>query len=82
MERIDAVGSGAMKLRARIVVDIDAVNYLEAAQHQQKLESLLKEVRVRYATAQLHIRERRERKAHPAPEVQFAPRIVRATGRK
>ena len=72
-----------MKLRARIVVDIDAANYAEAAEHQHVLESLLRDVRARYATAQLQIRERRERKAHPVQEAQFAPRIVQATnGRK
>ena len=72
-----------MKLRARIVVDIDVVNYVEAAEHQRQLESLLRDVRARYATAQLQIRERRERNAQLAPEAQFAPRIVQVTnGRK
>ena len=72
-----------MKLRAQIVVDIDAVDFAAAAEHQRLLESLLENVRVRYATAQLQIRERRERNAHLAPEPQFTPRIVQASdGRK
>ena len=72
-----------MKLRAQIVVDIDAGNFVEAAEHQRQLELLLEDVKVRYATAQLQIRERRERNAPLAPEAQFAPRIVQVTnGRK
>jgi hypothetical protein len=69
-----------MKLRAQIVIDIDAANYLEAAEHERKLELLLKEVRTCYATAQLQIRERRERNAHPEEqEAQLAPRVIQAT---
>jgi hypothetical protein len=60
-----------MKLRAQIVVDIDAGNFVEAAEHQRHLESLLEGIRTRYATAQLQIRERRERNAHLAPEAQL-----------
>jgi hypothetical protein len=72
-----------MKLRAQIVVEIDAVDYAVAAEHQRYLELLLEHVRTRYATAQLQIRERRERAAHLPSEAQFAPRIVQATsGRK
>jgi hypothetical protein len=72
-----------MKLRAQIVVDIDAVSFVAAAEHQRHLELLLEDVRVHYAAAQLQIRERRERNAHLAPEAQFAPRIVQVTsGRK
>ncbi len=72
-----------MKIRARIVVDIDAMNYTEAAEHQRHLELLLENVRTRYKAAQLQIRERRERKAHQASEAQFASRVSQATsGRK
>jgi hypothetical protein len=71
-----------MKLRAQIVVDIDAENYVEAAEHQRHLEVFLKHVRARYATAQLLIRERRERKA--PLEAKFSPAsIIQVTrGRK
>jgi hypothetical protein len=75
-----------MKLRAEIVVDIEAANYLEAAEHQRKLESLLKDVKTRYATAQLQIRERRKRNAHlsteASTEAQPAPRVVPPTNGK
>lgn len=72
-----------MKLRAQIVVDIDAENYMEAAEHQRHLEAFLEHVRARYATAQLLIRERRERKA-PLEETKFssASIIQVARGRK
>ena len=71
-----------MKLRAQIVVDIDAENYVEAAEHQRQLEVFLEQVRARYATAQLLIRERRERKE--PPEARFSPASVIqvARGRK
>ena len=73
-----------MKLRAQIVVDIDAENYVEAAEHQRHLELFLEHVRARYATAQLQMRERRERKAYQPAEARFspAPIIHVARGRK
>ncbi len=71
-----------MKLRAQIVVDIEAANYAEAAEHQRHLELLLENLRARYPTAQLQIRERRERKAHLAPDAHFTPRIIRVTNER
>ncbi len=72
-----------MKLRAQIVVDIDAANYTEAAEHQRQLELFLEHVKSRYATAQLHMRERRERKTYQSEEAHFSPRIIQVTnGRK
>ncbi len=72
-----------MKLRAQIVIDIDAVDYAEAAEHQRQLESLLEQVRTRYATAQLQMRDRRERKAHGESAAQFTPLLFQVTsGRK
>lgn len=65
-----------MKLRAQIVVDIDAENYVEAAEHQRHLELCLEHIRARYATAQMQFRERRERKENPPPETPFALRNI------
>lgn len=50
-----------MKLRAQIIVDINAEDYVAAADHQRSLEELLTRVRGQYPNAQLSIRERRQR---------------------
>ena len=51
-----------MRLRAQILVDIDAGDYVEAAEHQNLLQQYLKELQVRYPDASLTMRERRERR--------------------
>lgn len=50
-----------MLLRAQISIDIEAADFVEAAEHQRMLETLLTDVRERYAEAVLDIRERRTR---------------------
>jgi hypothetical protein len=51
-----------MRLRAQIVVDLNAGNYIEAAEHQNLLQEFLKGLQNRYPKASLTIRERRERR--------------------
>jgi hypothetical protein len=51
-----------MRLRAQIVVDIDADDYVEAAAHQNALKSYLEEIQARYPNAEMTMRERRERR--------------------
>lgn len=51
-----------MRLRAQIVVDIDAGDYVEAAEHQSLLQGYLKDIQARYPDASLTMRERRERR--------------------
>jgi hypothetical protein len=51
-----------MRLRAQIVVDIDAGDYVEAAEHQNILQRYLKDIQARYPEASLTMRERRERR--------------------
>ncbi|GAA0580108.1 hypothetical protein [Rhizomicrobium electricum] len=51
-----------MRLRAQIVVDIDADDYVEAAAHQNALKSYLEEIQARYPHAEMTMRERRERR--------------------
>jgi hypothetical protein len=51
-----------MRLRAQIVVDIDAGDYVEAAEHQSALQHYLEEIQERYPNASLSMRERRERR--------------------
>jgi hypothetical protein len=51
-----------MRLRAQIVIDIDADDYVEAADHQNALKCYLKEIQARYPNAEMTMRERRERR--------------------
>jgi hypothetical protein len=51
-----------MRLRAQIIIDIDAGDYVEAAEHQNVLQRYLKEIQTRYPAASLTMRERRERR--------------------
>jgi hypothetical protein len=51
-----------MRLRAQIVVDIDAEDYVEAAEHQSALQQYLQEIQARYPNASMTMRERRERR--------------------
>ena len=53
---------GSMRLRAQILVDLNAGNYIEAAEHQSLLQEFLKGLQDRYPKASLTIRERRERR--------------------
>lgn len=51
-----------MKLRAVITVEIDAGDFVEAAEHQQRLEGLLADLRAAYPHARLAFQERRQRR--------------------
>lgn len=51
-----------MRLRAQILVDIDADDYVAAAKHQSALEAYLQEIQTRYPNATMVMRERRERR--------------------
>jgi hypothetical protein len=54
-----------MKLCGQISVELSVGDYIEAADHQRRLEDILKQVRAAYPEATLAMRERRERKATP-----------------
>jgi hypothetical protein len=56
------VGSD-MKLCGQISVELNVGDYVEAADHQKRLEEILRQVRAAYPDATLLMRERRERKA-------------------
>lgn len=49
-----------MRLRAIITIDIDAADFVDAADHQRRIESLLGAMRDSYADAALEFRERRQ----------------------
>ena len=51
-----------MRLRAQIIVDIDAGDYVEAAEHQSALQRYLHDIQAQYPGASLVMRERRERR--------------------
>jgi hypothetical protein len=61
-----------IRVKANLIVELDAPDYISAASHQRKLEELLAEVRASYPTAKLVFTERRGRGANSA---------VRARGR-
>lgn len=52
-----------MKLCGQISVELSVDDYVEAADHQRRLEEILKLVRDSYPDARLAMRERRLRKA-------------------
>ena len=51
-----------MRLRVQIIVDIDAGDYVEAAEHQNTLQRYLHNIQAQYPDASLTMRERRERR--------------------
>jgi hypothetical protein len=67
-----------MQLRWEITADFSAGDYLEAGEHQGRLESVLASVRQQYPGANLAIRVRRERAPQPradSPKVRHFPRL-------
>jgi hypothetical protein len=58
-----------VRLRAHITFDIDAADFVSAADHQRAVERLLGQVQGAYPQAQLEFRERRQRTdATPMPD--------------
>ncbi len=55
-------------LRAEIVIDMAADNFIDAAQHQKRVEDLLSVIRSEYGDAQLQFRERRPRDPRTLPK--------------
>jgi hypothetical protein len=59
-----------MKLCGQISIELTVDDFVQAADHQRRLEALLAQIRASYPEATLAMRERRERKAlalSPAP---------------
>ena len=54
-----------MKLCGQISVELTVGDYVEAADHQKRLEEILRQVRDAYPDAKLAMRERRQRKSLP-----------------
>lgn len=54
-----------MKLWGQISVELNVGDYVEAADHQKRLEDILNQVRELYPEAKLAMRERRQRRSTP-----------------
>jgi len=54
-----------VKLWGQISIELNVDDYVEAADHQRRLEDILQQVRAAYPEAKLAMRERRERRATP-----------------
>ena len=48
-----------LRLRAEITIDLDAADFLEAAEHQRRIEELIESVRREYSQATFAFRPRR-----------------------
>lgn len=59
-----------MRLRAIITIDIDATDFVHAAEHQRQIETLLSEIQAAYPHAELDFRERRQTRRSAATTVQ------------
>jgi hypothetical protein len=72
----DVVDIPSIRLRAEIVIEFDAADFLEAASHQSRLAQAVTDLQGAYPGATLSIRERRPR---GPKETQLRPGS-RATG--
>lgn len=63
-----------MKLRAQITVDVDADDYISAAEHQKRLEDLFHNLQRDYEHAELEFKTRR---GGVAPRSKSTPHPVR-----
>ncbi len=67
-----------VRLRVTVTIDIDAADFLEAAEHQKRVEKYLNTVQSEYPSASLAVKQRRR----PSSEGPAAPRALKfKTGR-
>ncbi|MCS6625427.1 hypothetical protein N0B44_21170 [Roseibacterium beibuensis] len=70
-----------MKLQAIITIEIDADDFVEAADHQRRIEALMQHLRDPYPDAGLVFKERRAaRRGPPAANLQSRP-LPRPSGK-
>ena len=62
-----------MKLKATIVIDIEAEDFVEAAHHQRRIEAALAEINMRYPRACMDFREQRGRSGGPDERIRRQP---------
>ena len=70
-----------MRLRAEIVIDIEAPDFVVAAEHQRRVETLHAAVREAYPQAAMVLRERKERTAARQVRVLTPSSAINQTGR-
>jgi hypothetical protein len=70
-----------MKLCGQISVELTVGDYVEAADHQKRLEDILRLVRDAYPDAKLAMRDRRQRKALPLARAEPRPAATGALNR-
>ncbi|GAA0528553.1 hypothetical protein FHS83_002323 [Rhizomicrobium palustre] len=68
-----------MRLRAQITIDISAEDFVEAAEHQNKLARFVESLKSEYPNAEMIIRERRERRPDSG-NVVSGPQRLRPVG--
>jgi len=66
-----------MKLTGRISIDLEVESFIEAGQHEERLEALLALVRERYPQANLVLAERRGRRDFTLPSVEAPANLAR-----
>jgi hypothetical protein len=69
-----------MRLRAEIIVDVDAADFVAAANHQTSIEAIVEDLRSRYGQVQLCFRQRRIKAEANTPTQ--PPAVRRPTGRQ
>lgn len=70
-----------MKLCGQISVELTVDDFVEAADHQRRLEDILRLVRDAYPDAKLAMRERRQRKALPLSRATHRTAVTGALNR-
>lgn len=70
-----------MKLRAVITIDIEAADFVEAAAHQRRIETLLQPLTEPYPDAALTFRERRSARRGPMAAVADVRPLPRPSGK-
>jgi hypothetical protein len=57
-----------MRLRAELEIEIDAEDFVQAADHQRRVEDLIQVLQADYPQATFEVRERRGRSLSPASQ--------------
>jgi len=65
-----------LKLRTEISIEIEAEDFIEAAEHQRKLQVFMNELRGDYPAAEMVIRERRGPRLKPVRRSQRLRRTL------
>jgi hypothetical protein len=69
-----------MKLRAELVIDLEAEDYIGAAEHQRFVETIFSELKDRYSQATMSIRQLRDKREGEGLGRSSTPRFRHHTG--